>query len=197
MTTAFPRYSVRTGQPAPAPGDEAIKETLALIRAHSTIRFVMLPFILGALAVLAHAFYLEPRMPRSLMAAVALSVSGFACVFEAVLSRNLIRWWRALREMPGFEVRWRPVLAHRNGHALWWARWALFLPYAVSLVFWFDQLAYHLLRRALGPRVQPDLVSWLPALVALALLILILRQVRAVWQRADRPPDGDGAAQER
>lgn len=186
MPTVFPRRPLRTASAPPVPADGPIQETLTLIRSHSTIRFAMLPFILGALAVLAHAFYREPGIPRHLTATVALTVAAFACVFETVLSRNLITWWQALRQTPGFDARWGPVVAHRNDQALWSARWALFLPYAVSLVFWFDQLTYHLLRRALGLRVQPDLVSWLPALVALALLALILRQVRGVWQRAEQ-----------
>lgn len=194
MPTVFLRRSVRAAAAPPVHGDEPIQETLALIRAHSTIRFVMLPFILGALAVLAHAFYSAPGIPRHLTAAVALAVAAFACVFETVLSRNLITWWRALRRAPGFDARWEPVVAHRNDQALWSARWALFLPYAVALAFWFDQLVYHLLRRALGVRVQPDLVSWAPALVALALLVLILRQVHGVWQRAEHAGPGAEAS---
>ena len=186
MPKVFPRRPLRAAWARPVHGDEPIQETLALIRAQSTIRFVMLPVILVALAVLAEAFYTKPDIPPLLTAAAALLLSAFACVFETVLSRNLITWWGALRQTPGFDARWRPVVAHRNQRALWFARWALFLPYAISLAFWFDQLAYHLLRRVLGLRVQPDLVSWLPALVALALLAVVLYLVWGVWHRAEQ-----------
>lgn len=141
----FPSFSL-TSMPGQAmPPTEAVKETFAFIRAHSTIRFVMLPFVFAALALLAEAFYLKSGIPKLLTASAALLLSTLACVLEIVLSRNLIVWWRALERIPDFSRHWPAVGAHRDLKALRWARWALFLPYPFALAFWVDQMAFHLL----------------------------------------------------
>jgi len=120
---------------------DAIKETLVSIRAHSTIRFVALPFFLGAFALLANGFYASDSLPRLIIVIAAVGLSLFAIVFETVLSRNLVVWYAAIgAELKGTNSPWWMVGAHRNKRSLRAVRWVLFLPYPSALAFWVYQL---------------------------------------------------------
>jgi hypothetical protein len=117
--------------------DDPIKETLALIRAQSTIRFVALPFLFGANGLLARAFFANGEaVPPLLIAATGLGLGVVAVVVEIVLSRNLLAWWTALAPLLDAHPAWQPIAAHRDRAALNGVRWALFLPYLVALDFW-------------------------------------------------------------
>lgn len=119
--------------------DDPIKETLALIRAQSTIRFAALPFLLSANGLLARAFFANAEghaLPPLLIAVTGLGLGVVAVIVEIVLSRNLLAWWTALASLLDAHADWRPIAAHRDRAALHWVRWALFLPYLAALNFW-------------------------------------------------------------
>lgn len=167
----------------PDPADEAVRETLAFIRAHSSIRFIALPFFLGAIAALAKVYYdAEPPPSPTLLAATGLLLSLVAGTIEVVLSRNLIAWWRALDRHFASAPHWRLVRAHRDPGALKAARWTLFLPYVAAFVFWLVQLAGCIAPAGRGGALL---------VFALLLALLLCSGAGAVWRRAaQEPPSG-------
>ncbi|MBK1688910.1 hypothetical protein CKO37_15560 [Rubrivivax gelatinosus] len=168
----------------PRPGaDDAVRETLAFIRAHSAIRFIALPFFLGAIAALAKVYYDdEPPPSPTLLAATGLLLSLVAGTIEVVLSRNLIAWWHALDRHFARAPHWRLVRAHRDPGALTAARWTLFLPYVAAFVFWLVQLAGCIAPAGRGGAVL---------VFALLLALLLCSGAGAVWRRAaQEPPSG-------
>ncbi len=164
---------------------EAIKETLINIRAHSTIRFVALPFFLGAFALLGKAFYEDLPDPNIVVVLAGVGLAIIAVVFETVLSRNLIAWWSAIAaELRGTTGPWWIIGAHRNGGALWFARLVLFLPYPTALAFWIYQLAnefgsFDCVLGFCGPRVH-GATAWVLAVAALVVCIAV---ASIVWAR--------------
>ncbi|SFU76957.1 hypothetical protein [Nitrosospira multiformis] len=122
--------------------NEAIKETLALIRTQSTIRFAALPFFLTALAVLANASHNKNGGFTDMAGTISLVGAGLsliAIVIEIVISRNLIVWWKAIRTETK-NTDWKIVYAHRNNGALKSARTALIVPYLAALFYWIFEL---------------------------------------------------------
>ena len=126
--------------------NEAIKETLALIRTQSAIRFAALPFFLTALAVLANASHNKDGgfkdMPET-VALVGAGLSLIAIVIEIIISRNLIVFWKAIQSKDtggGKNKEWEIVYTHRNNGALKSARTALIIPYLAALYYWIFQL---------------------------------------------------------
>jgi hypothetical protein len=162
---------------------EPVKETLSMIRAHSTIRFIALPFFVGAIALLAKAFYDQTAIPKILIVQAGLGLCLVGAAFEIVLSRNLISWWQGLDALFDKAPQWKIVRAHRNNDALWTVRWALFLPYPVTLVFWLDQLLYYILSKS--PIDSPTVLY----IVAIALSLLaggaIVFTAWKVWIKAE------------
>lgn len=166
----------------PDPADDAVRETLAFIRAHSAIRFIALPFFLGAIAALAKVYYGGSPPSPALVAGTGLALSLVAGTIEVVLSRNLIAWWRALDRHFASAPHWRLVRAHRDPGALTAARWTLFLPYIAAFVFWLVQLA--------GCIAPPGRGGAL-LVFALLLALLLCSGAGAVWRRAaQEPPSG-------
>jgi hypothetical protein len=172
-------YQAEPGGAAPNTA-EVVKETLANIRAHSTIRFVALPFMLGALAVLVNALAHSPSLKREVILAGLLL---FACgaVFEIVLSRNLIVWWQALGTTVRGAAGWAPVGAHRAGGALWAARVALFVPYPAALAYWVYQWLRNL--SSFSPW-HADLTRWPAFVAAVAAGLAVTGAAAAVWTGA-------------
>ena len=74
---------------------------------------------------------------------VALSglfLSVMFCLFDIVLSRNLIRMWEAAKKL-AHSAPWNAVFAQREKNdrrhvMLWLVRYTLFLPYALGAGFW-------------------------------------------------------------
>lgn len=166
----------------PDPADDAVRETLAFIRAHSAIRFIALPFFLGAIAALAKVYYGGSQPSSALVAGTGLALSLVAGTIEVVLSRNLIAWWHALDRHFDSAPHWRLVRAHRAPGALTAARWTLFLPYVAAFVFWLVQLVGCVAPAGRGGAVL---------VFALLLALLLCSGAGAVWRRAaQEPPSG-------
>lgn len=166
----------------PDPADDAVRETLAFIRAHSAIRFIALPFFLGAIAALAKVYYGGSPPSSALVAGTGLALSLVAGTIEVVLSRNLIAWWHALDRHFDSAPHWRLVRAHRAPGALTAARWTLFLPYVAAFVFWVVQLVGCVAPAGRGGAVL---------VFALLLALLLCSGAGAVWRRAaQEPPSG-------
>lgn len=150
---AFQRdYKLLEGKSSPA--NEAVKEMLSSIRQISTTRFVALPVFLGGAAGLAKASRQSPWSEEAFVEWFGLGLSLVGVIFEIVLSRNLICWWKALAS----EVRtppWTMIFAHRSDFALWPVRLALFAPYVATVWYW-------------SQRLFTGSGQWLPAAVAVA-----------------------------
>lgn len=165
---------------------DAIRETLGFIRAHSSIRFIALPFFLGGIALLVKAFYEPGALPRPVVVAAALGLCAVAMVFEVVLSRNLVAWWTGLEPVLARNPHWKVIASHRHAGALHWVRWALFLPYLVSFAFWLHKAA----RLGLP---APDAVADRQHMAVLAVgvglvCVLICLVVESVWKGATKAP---------
>ena len=166
---------------------EAIKETLSFIRAHSTIRFVALPFFLGASALIANKFLGSNTAPIDLLLATsALGLSVVGAVVEVILSRNLIAWWHALRPLLDANPPWQVVAAHRDGRALKAARWALFAPYPASFCFWLFECVGLVLRAPAG--IAPERHRIAVGLIAVTVSLAMCLAANRVWRAAATSP---------
>lgn len=171
--------------PPPQPVTDAIKETCSFIRAHSSIRFIALPFFLGAIAVLVKTFYDPGDISRSAVALAGLGLSSCALIVEVVLSRNLIAWWAAIDRLIETEPTWAVVRSHRDPRALNAVRWALFVPYVAAFTFWLHKVARLALPAPAGiPDSQHRLVL---AVLALAAGCAVCRAAWSTWERAQVP----------
>jgi hypothetical protein len=148
---------------------EALKETLQGIRHTSTIRFVAMPVFFAALGALVGAQIEHGTFrPHGLhvVALAGLMLSLFFCVFDIVLSRNLIRMWGAAKKLAA-RPPWEAVFAQRGRHdrrdvALWAVRITLFLPYAAGAAYWAWLLAC-------GAPIAAFAGGLLPLMLALAI----------------------------
>jgi hypothetical protein len=122
---------------------EAMKETLQVIRHTSAIRFVAMPVYFATSGALANAWIEYKRQPLGnwdLIAIAGLLIAVVFVVFDIVLSRNLIRLWRAVQAQSK-AAPWNMVWAHRGDSGkvdpfLWTVRFFLFLPYAGGVAYW-------------------------------------------------------------
>ncbi|MFM2054522.1 MAG: hypothetical protein RL456_2559 [Pseudomonadota bacterium] len=159
---------------------EAIRETLANIRAHSAIRFVALPFVIGALAVLAKTFH-EAVEHRLVMALAGLILALCANIIEIVLSRNLMVWWHELTRLAAHDP-WRAIHAHRDSKtALRCARAAFLAPYVGALGFWLYHVVFLMTRAERG--AQAPVIEGACYLSAVGMLAMALA-AWMVWNRA-------------
>lgn len=121
---------------------EAIKETLNLIRHHSTVRYTALPLIITASAILVkadkaqEALFAEDFIP---IAGLWLAIIGV--VFEIILSRNLICWWGSIdshiTQRDHIDSNgWRMIVSNRNPLILRVIRFVLFSPYLIAIYYW-------------------------------------------------------------
>lgn len=122
---------------------DALKETLLGVRHTSAIRFVALPIFVAASGALGNTL-LEGDSYRmhgfDVIALSGLFLSIVFCVFDIVLSRNLIRMWEAVKRL-AHSAPWKAVFAQREQNdrgnvMLWLVRYTLFLPYALGTGFW-------------------------------------------------------------
>lgn len=168
-------------QPASHWADDAettrqiITELLLSVRHISTIRFLALPVFFAAFGALADAYlkaggtgYADRALIPWLGAGLAL---GFA-VFETVLSRNLIVWWRSIAELAA-DSAWGQLNSHRSNAALWPVRLTLYAPYPCALAYWL-----HKALACLGTAALP---------LALLLALLASGLSALVWWRAHPP----------
>lgn len=162
---------------------DAIKDVLSLIKTQSSIRFVALPFFLGAEAVLAKSYYEAGNVPVLLIAGTALCVCIVAFTIEVVLSRNLIVWWKAIaRELPDTGG-WSAIVAHRSRPSLWVVRFAFVMPYAAALAFWLHKVLLLTFRApsTIQQHVHDNAMIGLSTLLAVASCIVAYK----VWREAE------------
>lgn len=155
---------------------EARKETLQGIRHTSAIRFVAMPVYFAVSGALANAWIEDKRQPLGewdLISIAGLLVALVFVVFDIVLSRNLIRLWRAV-QLQSMTDPWKMVWAHRGDPNnfdpfLWTVRFFLFLPYAAGVAYWTLQVFCHS-------------TPWIAAGTSACLLAIAW----SVWEKASR-----------
>lgn len=125
--------------------DAPIRETLAAIRFYSMVRCAALPLFCAAFAVLVAAFYDFTVVPRSVVVQAGIALSLIVGIFVITLSRHLIVLWHGLDAIFLHAPQWHVTRTHRHNATLWTARWVMFAPYPVTLVFWLEQLVNYVL----------------------------------------------------
>lgn len=136
QSTFLSEYTLSPGESVAL--SDAVKETLALIKHYSTIRFAALAVFAGAAGALAKNYGNGPFCGRGELLVAGLLLSVVGTTFEIVLSRNLKVLWAALRAT-ATSPPWSTVYSHRSDIAQWMGRLALVAPHLGFLFFWLYQ----------------------------------------------------------
>lgn len=162
---------------------EVIKELTQNIRHTSNLRFVAMPVFFATMGGISSAWidgnyrlYFQLLDHTLSWAAVAgFLVALVFVVFDAVLSRNLIRLWAELRRLAARAGDWRSLLAHRgkdkdsSDRTLHVVRFVLSCPYVLCFGYWLM-------------RLLPDGGAGTGAAIVATLVVIVV--VQLYWRRA-------------